>query len=326
MALYVDDLLIVWSSKESLTEVKERLKEHFKMKDMGSAHFLLGVEIRRRLDGGYFMVQEKYAAEVVSRYGMAAAKTVSTPFEPGSNFGAEGVPVAEGVDPGMVDIPYRSLVGSLMYLAVCTRPDLSMAVSALSRYSQNPQMAHWEAAKRVLRYVKGTVGEGLGYSPGEEIAIWGYSDASYGSDEETKKGRSGYVFMSGGAAVSWGSKLQEVVALSSTEAEYMAICHAMQEGLYLRMLQMEMGINPGESGTLLLVDNQSSIKLAKNPVFHKRSKHIAIRFHFIREKVENGEFSLEFVRTLSMAADQLTKHVGVKVLDIGKKLMGMTSG
>ena len=89
---------------------------------------------------------------------------------------------------------------------------------------------------------------------------------------------------------------------------------------------MEMGINPGESGTLLLVDNQSSIKLAKNPVFHKRSKHIAIRFHFIREKVENGEFSLEFVRTLSMAADQLTKHVGVKVLDIGKKLMGMTSG
>ena len=89
---------------------------------------------------------------------------------------------------------------------------------------------------------------------------------------------------------------------------------------------MEMGVNPGESGTLLLVDNQSSIKLAKNPVFHKRSKHIAIRFHFIREKVENGEFSLEFVRTLSMAADQLTKHVGVKVLDIGKNLMGMTSG
>ena len=89
---------------------------------------------------------------------------------------------------------------------------------------------------------------------------------------------------------------------------------------------MEMGVNPGESGTLLLVDNQSSIKLAKNPVFHKRNKHIAIRFHFIREKVENGEFSLEFVRTLSMAADQLTKHVGVKVLDIGKNLMGMTSG
>ena len=132
--------------------------------------------------------------------------------------------------------------------------------------------------------------------------------------------------MSGGAAVSWGSKLQDVVALSSTEAEYMAICHAMQEGLYLRMLQQEMGANPENGGTLLLVDNQSSIKLAKNPVFHKRSKHIAIRFHFIREKVESEEFNLEFVRTLAMAADQLTKHVGVRVLEIGKELMGMTSG
>ena len=326
LALYVDDLLIVWSSKESLAEVKERLKLHFKMKDMGSAHFLLGVEIRRRLDGGYFMVQEKYASEVVSRYGMGDAKIVSTPFEPGSTFGSEDVLDQERVDPGMVDVPYRSLVGSLMYLAVCTRPDLSMAVSSLSRYSQNPKMEHWEAAKRVLRYIKGTVGEGLAYSPGEEIAVWGYSDASYGSDDETKRGRSGFVFISGGAAVSWGSKLQDVVALSSTEAEYMAICHAMQEGLYLRMLQQEMGANPESGGTLLLVDNQSSIKLAKNPVFHKRSKHIAIRFHFIREKVESEEFNLEFVRTLAMAADQLTKHVGVRVLEIGKELMGMTSG
>ena len=108
-----------------------------------------------------------------------------------------------------------------------------------------------------------------------------------------------------GAAVSWGSKLHDVMALSSTEAEYMAICHAMQEGLYLGMLQQEMGANPESGGQL--VDNQSSIKLAKNPVFHKRSKHIAISFHFIREKVESEEFNLEFVRTLAMAADQLTK-------------------
>ena len=325
LALYVDDLLIVWSSQDSLMEVKERLKLHFKMKDMGSAHFLFGVEIRRRLEGGYFLVQEKYASEVVSKFGMAEAKVVTTPFEPGSTFGSDDVEDQEGVDPSMAEVPYRSLVGSMMYLAVCTRPDLAMAVSTLSRYCQNPKMEHWEAAKRVLRYIKGTVGEGLAYSPGEEVAVWGYSDASYGSDDKTKRGRSGFVFMSGGAAVSWGSKLQDVVALSSTEAEYMAICYAMQEGLYLTMLQSEMGVKPEEGGTLLLVDNQSSIKLAKNPVFHKRSKHIAIRFHFIREKVESGEMSLEFVRTHAMAADQLTKHVGVKVLVVGKKLMGMTS-
>ena len=106
----------------------------------------------------------------------------------------------------------------------------------------------------------------------------------------------------------------------------MAMGHAVQEGLYLLMLQLEMGIEPEDGGTLLLLDNQSAIKLSKNPVFHKRSKHIAIKYHFIREKVENKEFNFEFVRTLSMAADQLTKHVGVKILGGGKTLMGMCSG
>ena len=174
-------------------------------------------------------MQEKYAQEVVKKFGMGEAKVASTPFEHVSEMGlAEaGNSVGEGSPAGMADIPYRSVVGSLMYLAVCTRPDLSMAVSALSRYYQAPQPEHWEAAKRVLRYVKGTAREGLGYSPGEDLAAWGYSDASYGSDQETKKGRSGYVFLSAGAAISWGSKLQDVVALSSTEAEYMAMGHAV---------------------------------------------------------------------------------------------------
>lgn len=236
LALHVDDLLIVWNIKESLVEVKERMKRYFKIKDMGSAHFLLGVEIRRRLEGGYFMVQEKYASEVVNKYGMAEAKVVSTPFEPGSTFGTEEVQDQEGVDPEMIEILYRSLAGSVMYHAICTRPDLAMVVSSLSRYCQNAWMEHWEAAKRVLRYIKGTVGEGLAYSPGEDITVWGCSDASYGSGNETKKGRSGFISMSGFAVVSRGSKLQKVVALSSSEEEYMAISHAMREGLYLRML------------------------------------------------------------------------------------------
>ena len=148
-------------------------------------------------------------------------------------------------------------------------------------------MGHWEAAKRVLRYAKGTIGEGLGYTLGEDIVVWGYNNAGYGSDAD--KGRCGYVFLSGGAAVNWGSKLQDAVALSSTEVEFMAISHAMQVEMYLRMLQREMRINSKEGGTLMLVDNLSNIKLAKNPVFHKRSKHIAVRFHFIREKIEKGE-------------------------------------
>jgi hypothetical protein len=116
---------------------------------------------------------------------------------------------------------------------------------------------------------------------------------------------------------------QEVVALSSTEAEYMAVTHAVQEGLYLQQLQVEMGVDHEGQGLLVLCDNQSCMKIAQNPVFHKKSKHIGIRFHFIRERIDNGELVLKFVRTLSMAADQLTKHVGVSVLRAGKLLLGM---
>ena len=221
----------------------------------------------------------------------------------------------------MEGVPYRNLMGSLMYLAVWTRPDLAMAVSILSRFSQNPGVKHWEAAKRVVRYLKGTIDHGILYKVGEDVPVWGYSDASYGSDPDTKRGRSGYIFMSGGGAVSWGSKLQEVVALSSTESEYMAMAYAVQEASYLQTFQKEMGVD--QEGVVLLCDNQSAIKLAKNPIFHKRSKHIAIKYHYIREKVESGEVELAFVATRDMAADQLTKHVGVGVLNTGKDLMGM---
>ena len=178
-------------------------------------------------------MQQKYALEVVDKFGMGDSKPASTPFEPGSILGVEGCPQNEEERAAMEVIPYRSLVGSLMYLAVCTRPDLAMGVSTLSRFCQDPGMLHWEAAKRLLRYVKGSAGDGLLYGKGEEVGLWGYSDASYGSDPETKRGRSGFIMMSGGAAISWGSKLQEVVALSSTEAEYMALTHAAQEALYV---------------------------------------------------------------------------------------------
>ena len=149
LALYVDDLLLVWIDEGSLLSVKGSLSDNYKMKDLGSAEYLLGVEIRRRPGGGYFLVQEKYAQEVVAKFGMGEAKVALTPFE----HGGELVLVGAGVEgnPAMAGIPYRSAVGSLMYLAVCTRPDLAMAVSALSSYCQSPQPEHWEDVKRVLR-------------------------------------------------------------------------------------------------------------------------------------------------------------------------------
>ena len=325
IALYVDDLLIMWKSMPVLKQVKEQLQKRFKMKDLGTAIFLLGIELRRTANGDLLLVQEKYAKEVVSKFGLVDCKPVSTPFEAGFVLDAEACPQSPMEIERMAGVPYRSLIGSLMYLAVCTRPDLAMGVSTLSSFCQNPGMEHWEAAKRLLRYVKGTAGDGLMFRRGEDVPLWGYSDASYGMDVMTKRGRSGFVMMSGGAAISWGSKLQEVVALSSTEAEYMALTYTAQEAMYLQQLQVEMGVPHGGQGVLLLCDNQSAIKIAQNPVFHKRSKHIAIRFHYIRERVDSGDIELQFVGTKDMAADQLTKHVGVSVLSVGKLLMGMSS-
>ena len=162
LTLYVDDLLLVWVDERSLLGVKGRLSDNFKMKDLGFAEYLLKVDIKRRPRGGYFLVQEKYAREEVAKFGMGEAKVASTPFEHGA--GAEGNPVMAG-------IPYRSAVGSLMYLVVCTRPDLAMDVFALRSYCQAPQPEQWEVAKRMLRYVKWTVGEGLGYNLGEDLAL-----------------------------------------------------------------------------------------------------------------------------------------------------------
>ena len=143
----------------------------------------------------------------MSKYGLEGGKKVSTPFEPGLVLGLEDSHETEEERRDMEAFPYRNLIGSLMYLAVWTRPDLAMSVSTLSRFCQNPGRKHWDAAKSVVRYLKETAGERLFYGVGEDVAVWGYSDARYGSDPETMRGRYGYVFRSGGGAVSWGSKL-----------------------------------------------------------------------------------------------------------------------
>ena len=171
ISLYVDDVLMVWKSREALDHIKGNLQEKFDMKDLGVATFLLGIELRRQEVGNPLMVQEKYAREVVQKFGMVDRKEVSTPFEPGKILGVEGCAQSEEERASMVGVPYRSLVGSLMYLAVCTRPDIAMGVSTLSRSCQDPGMAHWEAAKRLLRYVRGSVGNGLLYVCGEDVAL-----------------------------------------------------------------------------------------------------------------------------------------------------------
>ena len=210
---------------------------------------------------------------------------------------------------GSPDRDYQAVVGALLYAAMCTRPDIAFAVQQLSRHLQATTAAHWTVAKRVLRYLQGTKALGITYHSSADRdtpTVYGYSDSDWGGDLDTRRSTTGYVFMLGGAVISWSSRLQPTVALSSTEAEYMAVCSAGQEAVHLRQLLTGLQFAP-TSPTVIFEDNQGCIALSENPVHHQRTKHIDIRFHYTRDLVACGDIKLKYIPTADQLADLLTK-------------------
>ena len=207
-----------------------------------------------------------------------------------------------------------------MYLAVATRPDISSAVQQLSEHFESPGRAHWEAAKRVVRYLLGTRDWQLALG-GSEAGLVGYSDSDWGADTDFRHSISGYVFTLDGGAISWASRKQKAVALSSTEAEYIAITEATKEAMWLRALLGELlGEEVTGAPTQLWSDNRGAIALAKDNTGHRRTKHIDIRYHFIREAIEDGKIALGYCPTVVMPADAFTKALArpqlVRLLDL----------
>ena len=178
----------------------------------------------------------------------------------------------------MAKVPYSSAVGSLMYAMICTRPDIAYAVGVVSRYMSNPGKKHWEAVKGIMRYLKGTKGMRICFGS-KEACVDGYRDADYAGDMDKRKSTSGYVFMFNGGAVSWQSCLRICVSMSTTEAEYIAAVEACKEALWLTCLVGDLGIQV--EMPMLQCDSQSAIMLGKNPVFHAKTKHIVVKYHFI---------------------------------------------
>jgi hypothetical protein len=208
----------------------------------------------------------------------------------------------------MSDVPYRGIIGSLLYSSLGTRPDIAYAVAALSRFNNNPGPKHWKYAKSILRYLKGSATMGLVYkSQGpKKLQIEIFSDSDWGSNADDRKSISGFIVHINGNPVSWTSRTQKSTALSSCEAEFMALSEAMREALWLRQLLIEVGIGFIQPITIR-VDNQSAIKLAENPVQHQRSKHIDIRYMRIQEEIKNGNIKVLYVPTGDNIADLLTK-------------------
>uniref|UniRef100_H3H922 Uncharacterized protein n=1 Tax=Phytophthora ramorum TaxID=164328 RepID=H3H922_PHYRM len=277
--VYVDDVLITGSSPELIARTKTDLKTRFEMTDSGKCAFVLGIELVDGPDGSVTMCQRRYVDDILKRFAMDECKAVVSPVDMSTRL----VPSDAATK---VNAPFREAVGALMHLMTATRPDIAYAVGYVSRFMENPQEEHWVAVKRIFRYLQGTKTHGICFKPGDKIDFRGYSDADWAGDLADRKSTSGYTFMLMSAPVSWGSKKQSSVSLSTSEAEYIALSLAIQEGKWIHRLLCEILAAANETGPELMIreDNQSCIKMTKNPVNHGRAKHIDIKYHHIRDE------------------------------------------
>lgn len=237
---------------------------------------------------------------------MEDAKPLSIPMDPNVSLSKSQSPTEPQEIAEMCEIPYHEIVGSLTYAAIGSRPDIAFATSMLSRFNENPGRVHWKAAKRVVRYLKGTPDWEITFGPGhEDDGMVGYTDAD-GNSNKDRHAISGYVFMLNGGPISWSIKMQEIIALSTTEAEYVAATHAVKGAMWLCSFVGEI-FGPVVDATTLFCDNQSGIALAKDSKFHAHTKHIDIHYHFIRYIIEDGTINLIYCLMDEMVADTLTK-------------------
>ncbi|KAL5805411.1 hypothetical protein ACOSQ4_028144 [Xanthoceras sorbifolium] len=321
LLLYVDDMLVAGSDMQEIMNLKRELSKQFAMKNLGAAKQILGMRIKRDTKSGTLLLsQAEYIKKVLSRFNMQDAKPVSTPLGVHFRLSKEQSPKTEEERTHMAKVPYASAIGSLMYAMVCTRPDIAQAVGAVSRYMNNPGKIHWEAVKWILRYLRGTTNKTLCFKGGD-TTLTGYVDADLAGNVDIRKSTTGYVYTLGGTAVSWVSQLQKIVALSTTEAEYVAVTEASKEMVWLQSFLEELGKK--QEDNVLYCDSQSAIHLAKNPSFHSRTKHIQLRYHFIRSLLEDGILKLEKISGAQNPADMLTKTVTTDKLKLCSASVGL---
>jgi Reverse transcriptase (RNA-dependent DNA polymerase)/GAG-pre-integrase domain/Integrase core domain len=306
ITVWVDDLLLFATSNDLLEKMKKELQSKWTVTDMGEPAKIIGIEITIKDD--YILIsQEKRIEAILKREGMDECNPVSMPMDPNDKI----KPNPDGNE-GSKSNSYAKLLGELQFLTNATRPDIAYAVNKLSAYTANPSLQHVGAAKRILRYLKGTKNLAIKYSAKSDNGLkensnlfYGYADAAYANTDDYKS-TSGYVFLVGGGAITWRSKKQTTIALSSTEAEYIALSEAGREACWLRSLYEELGYTQ-ESPNLIKGDNDGSIAMARNPQFHKRSKHIATRWHWVRDLVQDKIITIESCRDPEQTADVLTK-------------------
>lgn len=302
VAIFVDDIIVFYNNDKTFDIVKNDLSKYFSLKDLGYLSYYLGLNIIKQNDE-IRVHQKNYINDLLRKFGMESCKTSTTPLS-----GKLEVSTNSDTD----QYPYQELIGCLMFLSVNTRPDISYATSYLSQFNTRYDKTHWLAAKRVLQYLKGTIDYQICYKK-SGMPLVGYSDADWANCKIDRRSYTGYVFKLAGSPVSWASRKQQTVALSSAEAEYMAITEATKEGIYLKRFISEIICDPVvrqnfiPNSVTINTDSQSAQSLALNPVHHHRTKHIDTRYHFIRQKISDNIVNLEYTKSCDMPADVLTK-------------------
>jgi hypothetical protein len=326
LVTHVDDL--IWAGDLGIwSNLVKFLQTKYEFTDLGELEWILGMRVRRnRRNRTIILDQERYTRKMAEQFGLDGMNPADTPALPNVPLTAEMSPTTPEEIEEMKTKPYRALVGSLLFLTVCTRPDIAQAVGALCRFQANPGLQHWTAAKRVLRYVLDTAALGLtfGGSNNPAFELVAFCDADWAGDRDTRRSTSGYFFLLYGGIVSYKSILQHCVALSTCEAEYIAAAETAREAVWLFTLISEISMAVLPLPIRLNEDNQGAIALAKNPVGHGRNKHIDIRHHFLRDLVNEGKIVMTYIPTADQLADIFTKPLGrARFLALRRALMGV---
>ena len=303
LTVWVDDILLFATSDKLIEQTISDIRSVWEITDLGEPTKIVGIEITQT--GDKITISQKiYINAILEREGLSGINSVTTPLDP--NVKLE--PNPDGNE-GNRSNSFARVLGELQFLANCTRPDIAFAVNRLASYTANPSLQHFAALKHVLRYLAGARELGITYSKTpnniDDNPFYGFADAAYANHDDCKS-TSGYVFLASGGAITWKSKKQTTIALSSTEAEYVALSEAARESCWLRNLYEELGY-PQQYPTTIKGDNDGSIAMAKNQQFHSRSKHIAIRWHWVRDLVEQKIVEIETCRDPQQTADVLTK-------------------
>eukprot|EP00963_Diacronema_lutheri_P012506 scaffold1797_cov453-Pavlova_lutheri.AAC.1 len=321
LCFYVDDILLASKNTTLINQIKDLIRQHYKATDLGEAKNFLGITISRdRNNRVMSMEQAVKVKEYLEQHRVTECKPNTRPLSVPVSSEEKGEIVAQTT--------YQKIVGQLQYLGGTTRPDLTHAASVLARYNTCPTSIHWNAMRGTLKYLKGTEDLQLIYTGTTEdenqaIQITAYSDADYASDKDNRRSRTGFAIQVLGGLVSWQSKLQPTIATSTTEAEYQAASAAIKESLWIRNLVQQL-LNPKQVKVTILIDNQSTLRLLKNPQSVTRAKHIDVQHHFMRERAMRNEVEMNYCETEKMWADYLTKQVPTAKFKLCIQQLGMT--